>query len=41
MPTPSTLPVLSTSLRHLLKQPRARHWGAYLVKAIVLVGLFA
>lgn len=39
MPTPSTLPVLSTSLRHLLEQPRIRRWGAYLAKAIVLVGL--
>lgn len=39
MPTPSTLPVLPASLRHLLEQPRIRRWGAYLAKAIVLVGL--
>lgn len=39
MPTLSTLPVPSTSLRHLLEQPRIRRWGAYLAKAIVLVGL--
>lgn len=39
MPTLPTLPALPTALGDLLKQPRVRHWGAYLVKAIVLVGL--
>lgn len=39
MPTPPTLPTLPTALDNLLKQPQARHWGAYLAKAIVLVGL--
>ena len=39
MPTLPTLPALPTALGDFLKQPRARHWGAYLVKAIVLVGL--
>lgn len=33
------MPTLPTALDNLLKQPQARHWGAYLAKAIVLVGL--